>query len=256
MTFIMKRNNIKKLLKWIAVALLWLTVWQFAAAAVGKEILIPYPRAVFLTLIRLCREREFWVAVIYSLLRITAGYLSGIAAGVVGAVLSARSKVFKAVFSPVLHLVRAVPVASFIILALVWIKSAYLSVFISFLMVTPMIWSATESGIENIDVRYLEMAKIFNLSRIKTLFEVKLPFLLPSFTAAAANALGFAWKSGIAAEVICRPSGSIGRLLQDAKLYLETPAVFALTAVVALLSLILEIIIKCIAKRFINDSHR
>ena len=111
-------------------ALLWLTAWQLAAAAVDKEILIPYPRAVFLSLISLCKTSEFWVAVALSLLRITAGYLLGIAAGVTGAVFSSRFKVFKAVFSPVLHIVRAVPVASFIILALVWIKSAYLAVFI------------------------------------------------------------------------------------------------------------------------------
>lgn len=237
-------------------ALVWLTAWQLAAAAVDKEILIPYPRAVFLSLISLCKTSEFWVAVALSLLRITAGYLLGIAAGVTGAVLSSRFKVFKAVFSPVLHIVRAVPVASFIILALVWIKSAYLAVFISFLTVTPMIWSSTESGIENIDVKYLEAAKIFRLNPFKTLFEVKLTFLLPSFTASAANALGFAWKSGVAAEVICRPAGSIGRLLQDAKLYLETPNVFAVTAVVALLSLAFEIIIKRIAKRFMYDSNK
>ena len=240
-TSTMKRNNIKKILKWTAVALLWLAVWQFAAAAANKEILVPYPYAVFLTLKELCITKDFWVAVLYSMLRITSGYLSGIAVGAAGAVLSAKFSVFKAVFSPILHIVRAVPVASFIILALVWIKSAYLAVFISFLMVTPMIWSSVQSGIESIDKRYLEMAHIFKIGPVKTFF------------AACANALGFAWKSGIAAEVICRPSNSIGRLLQDAKLYLETPTVFALTAVVVLLSLILEIIIKKLAGRYLND---
>ena len=252
----MKRNNIKKILKWAAVALLWLAIWQLAAAAVGKEILVPYPYAVFLTLKSLCVTKEFWIAVLFSMLRITAGYLLGIAVGVTGAVLSSRFSVFKSVFSPVLHIVRAVPVASFIILALVWIKSAYLSVFISFLMVTPMIWSSVESGIENIDKRYLEMAHIFKIGPVKTLFQVKIPFLMPSFISACANALGFAWKSGIAAEVICRPVGSLGRLLQDAKLYLETPTVFALTAVVVLLSLALEIIIKRLAGRFLNDKFK
>ncbi len=252
-TSTMKRNNIKKILKWTAVALLWLAVWQFASAAANKEILVPYPYAVFLTLKELCITKDFWVAVLYSMLRITSGYLSGIAVGAAGAVLSAKFSVFRAVFSPILHIVRAVPVASFIILALVWIKSAYLAVFISFLMVTPMIWSSVQSGIESIDKRYLEMAHIFKIGPVKTFFQVKLPFLMPSFVAACANALGFAWKSGIAAEVICRPSNSIGRLLQDAKLYLETPTVFALTAVVVLLSLILEIIIKKLAGRYLND---
>lgn len=251
----MKRNNIKKILKWTAVSLLWLAVWQLSAAAVGQELLIPYPKAVLLTLFELGVTAEFWRAVLYSMLRITAGYILGVIIGTVGAVLSARFSVFKAIFSPVLHLIRAVPVASFIILALVWIKSAYLAVFISFLMVLPMVWTAVQSGIENIDSKYLEMAQVFGLSPVKILFEIKIPLIMPSFVASATSALGFAWKSGVAAEVICRPANSLGKLLQDAKLYLETPQVFAVTATVALLSLLLELLVKRITRRFSNANH-
>ena len=227
-------------------ALLWLAVWQLAAAAVGKELLIPYPRAVFLTLAELGKTAEFWRAVLLTMLRITAGYVSGLIIGSVCAVLSARFRVFRDFFAPILHLIRAVPVASFIILALVWIKSAYLSVFISFLMVLPMIWSNVENGIRNLDNGYAEMGRVFGLSPLKILFKIKLPLIM----------LGFAWKSGVAAEVICRPVNSIGRLLQDAKLYLETPRVFALTAVVAALSLLIELIIKRLARRYLNDKNK
>ena len=146
-------------------ALLWLAVWQLAAAAVGKELLIPYPRAVFLTLAELGKTAEFWRAVLLTMLRITAGYVSGLIIGSVCAVLSARFRVFRDIFAPILHLIRAVPVASFIILALVWIKSAYLSVFISFLMVLPMIWSNVENGIRNLDNGYAEMGRVFGLLR-------------------------------------------------------------------------------------------
>lgn len=255
-TSIMKQSKLKKIIKWTAVSLLWLAIWQLSAAAVGQELLIPYPKAAFLSLINMCAEFDFWHAVLFSMLKILAGYLLGVVAGVIGAVLSSRFSVFKAVFSPILHLVRAVPVASFIILAFVWIKSAYLSVFISFLMVVPMVWSSVESGIENIDLQYLETAKVFRLSPLKTLINIIIPFIMPPFVSSAVTALGFAWKSGIAAEVICRPEYSLGRLLQDAKLYLETPRVFALTAVVAVLSLLLEIIVKQIAGRFLNDKAR
>lgn len=249
----MKQSNVKKIIKWTAVSLLWLAIWQISAAAVGQELLIPYPKAAFLAFFQLAETADFWLAVLFSMLRIIVGYLLGVTAGVFGAVLSSRFAVFKAVFSPVLHLVRAVPVASFIILAFVWIKSAYISVFISFLMVLPMIWSSVESGIENIDRQYLEMAEIYRISPLKILIKIKIPFIMPSFIAAAVSALGFAWKSGVAAEVICRPASSLGRLLQDAKLYLETPRVFALTAVVAVLSLLLEIAVKRLARRFLND---
>lgn len=251
----MKRAEFKKILKWAAVSLFWLAVWQLAAAAVGKELLIPYPKAALFSLIEMAGTADFWRAVAFSMLRIIAGYVSGVAAGAAGAVLSARFAVFKALFSPLLHIIRAVPVASFIILAFVWIKSPYLPAFIAFLMVMPMIWTSTQSGIENLDRRYLEMAKLFGLSPLKTFFEVKLPFIMPSFTASAISALGFAWKSGVAAEVICRPEYSLGKLLQDAKLYLETPRVFAVTAVVAILSIILETAVKRAAGRFANDKH-
>ena len=249
----MKQSNVNKILKWTAVSLLWLAIWQLSAAAVGQELLIPYPKAAFLAFFQLAETADFWLAVLFSMLRIIVGYLLGVTVGAIGAVLSSRFAVFKAVFSPVLHLVRAVPVASFIILAFVWIKSAYISVFISFLMVLPMIWSSVESGIENIDRQYLEMAEIYRISPLKILIKIKIPFIMPSFIAAAVSTLGFAWKSGVAAEVICRPASSLGRLLQDAKLYLETPRVFALTAVVAVLSLLLEIAVKRLARRFLND---
>lgn len=249
------RNNFKKILKNAAVLLLWLAVWQLAAAAADKEILIPRPAAAFSALLEMLPTQKFLKAVLFSLLRICAGYAAGIAIGFIGGLLSYKIAVFRAVFSPVLHLVRAVPVASFIILALVWIKSSYLPVFICFLMVLPIIWLNVESGMAQIDRRYLEVARIYRFSPLKTLLRVQLPFLLPSFAAAATTALGFAWKSGVAAEVICRPEGSLGGMLQDAKLYLETPQVFALTAVVALLSLLLERLMKRALRRFGNDKN-
>lgn len=222
----------------------------------GQRIAYSLPARGFFNIGRAWKNSRILARVLLSVLRITAGYLSGLIVGAVCAVLSVRFRIFRDIFAPVLHLIRAVPVASFIILALVWIKSAYLSVFISFLMVLPMIWSNVENGILNLDKGYIELGKVFGLSPIKILFKIKLPLILPSFAAAAVNALGFAWKSGVAAEVICRPVNSIGRLLQDAKLYLETPRVFALTAVVAVLSLFIELIIKRLAGRYLNDKNK
>ena len=113
-----------------------------------------------------------------------------------------------------------------------------------------MIWSTMKSGLDNIDGKYLELAKVYKLDNIKTFFEIKLPFILPSLISTALTALGFAWKSGVAAEVICRPANSLGNMLQEAKIYIETAEVFAITAVVAILSIILEKIIKAVVRRY------
>ncbi|MBR4086996.1 MAG: ABC transporter permease subunit, partial [Clostridia bacterium] len=149
---------------------------------------------------------------------------------------------------PLLHLIRSVPVASFIILALVWIHTPWLPVFISFLMVLPLFWGNIRTGMAQTDTKELEMGKVLGLSRGKIWKRIRLPALKPYFRSACITGLGFAWKSGVAAEVICRPDLSLGDLLQSAKLQLETPTVFALTIVIAILSLLLELALNALWK--------
>ena len=177
------------------------------------------------------------------------GFLAAVAAGCAAAVLTARFSLARALLAPVLHIVRAAPVASFIILALVWFRTDVLPLFIAFLMVVPVVWANVEKGIRATDPTLLEMARVYRFGRLKTLLRVQLPSVMPYFLAACTTGLGFAWKSGIAAEVICRPGLSIGRQLQDAKIYLETPEVFAWTATVVALSILLEKGLLRLAKR-------
>jgi NitT/TauT family transport system permease protein len=184
------------------------------------------------------------------LIRIVSGFIGGIIFGSISAVLTTRFRLADMLISPMLRIIRATPVASFIILALVWIKTGRLPAFISFLMVVPVVWSNVEKGIRQTDIKLLEMAKVFRLGRLKTLVSIRIPSVMPYFMAACTTGMGLAWKSGIAAEVISRPDLSIGKQLQNAKIYLETPEVFALTITVVLLSIMLEKILVVTASRF------
>ena len=107
-------------------------------------------------------------------------------------------------------------------------------------MVTPIAWANVREGILAVDAQLLEMAEVFRLPRAKKLRHVYLPSVLPQWLAACTTGFGFAWKSGVAAEVIARPALSIGRNLYESKLYLNTEELFAWTAMVVLLSMLLE----------------
>ena len=250
-TSIMKQS--KSIIKTVITATFWLAVWQLISMAVGLDILVPSPITTLLALFDMAKTGGFYLAVLYSLFRIIVGFALGVIFGVLGAVLSVRFSIFKMLTSPILRLIRAVPVASFIILTLVWIKSNNLPIFICFLMVLPIIWDNVESGISSADKKLIEMGKVYGLADNEILSKIKIPLIMPSFISALMTSLGFAWKSGIAAEVICKPLNSLGGMLQDSKVYLETPRVFALTAVVALLSLLLETLIKKAIRRFTYD---
>lgn len=229
-----------KIFKGAAAAVFWLAAWQLLYFGVGSDILIASPLTVLKTLLDFIQKGEFWASVGLSLVRIFAGFLVGTAAGVLIAVLCSKVKIADLLLSPVLRVIRATPVVSFIILAWVWLARGFIPVFITFLMVMPIVWEGVYTGISQIPKGYLELAAVYKLGFGKRLFKIYIPSVLPFFRGAAVTALGLAWKSGIAAEVIVQPVFSIGSGLYDAKIYLETGEMFAWTTVVIIFSVILE----------------
>lgn len=257
MLSIMKdKVRLKRLVRGVAVAAFWLALWWIAAVNVQQELLLPTPPLVLETLGKLVASALFWKAVALSLLRIAGGFLAAVIAGVLLAVLCRMLPLLQAVFSPLLHCMRAVPVASFIILTLVWVHVEAVPILISFLMVLPIVFVNIQEGISQTDKQLLEMAKTYRLPLRRVIRYLYVPSTLPFLITACVNGLGFAWKSGIAAEVICRPDFSIGRQLQSAKLLLETPEVFAWTAVVVVLSLLFEKLFLMITSRIKGGNCR
>lgn len=182
----------------ILAVLFWIAIWQFASMYLKQEILLASPVSVVRKLFELSFTGNFWQSVGFSFVRIVTGFLLAMFLGIFLAVLAYWSKTVEILIAPVIAVVKSTPVASFIILCLIWIPSRNLSVFISFLMV------------------------------------------LPYFLSACRLSLGMCWKAGVAAEVIGVPSGSIGEKLYNAKIYLNTPDLFAWTIVIIVISFVFE----------------
>ena len=219
---------------------LWLLIWQLAAMAVGKEILLVSPVRTLVRLGEILLLRSFWTSVLYTLSRIALGFLLASLAGILLAILAAGFRRVREFLAPFMLTIRTIPVASFIIVALIWFSSRKLSVLISFLMVLPIIYTNVLDGILHTDPELLEMASVFRIPLLRRILYVYLPEVMPFFRAGCTLALGLCWKSGVAAEVIGTPPGSIGEKLQRAKVYLETPDLFAWTLVIILVSLAFE----------------
>ena len=229
----------KKLLAAGAVVF-WIIVWQIAAMAVGKSLLLASPVEVVERLASLVRDQQFWQSILYSTSRIMLGFICGMTTGVIFAVLAGKFVFFEKLFAPLISAVKAVPVASFTILALIWVTSAQLSVLITFLIAVPIAYSNIFEGIRSLDGKLTVMADIFRVSASRRFVGIYLSQVMPHFRSAAKLAVGMCWKSGVAAEVIGIPKGSIGRELYNSKVYLETADLFAWTLVIIILSIITE----------------
>lgn len=226
----------------LAVAAFWLVVWIVLCFIVNRTLLmpLPYPWDVARALGGLIVRSDFWIDVGYSLVRILFGFSLAVVVGAVLAVLTARFQLLHTVFAPLMSVIRSVPVASFIFLAFLWIAPNTMPVFIAFLMVLPLVWENIRQGILQTDRGLLEMTRVFRLGRRQRWWMVWYPSIRPYWQSALSIGFGFAWKSGVAAEVICTTGHSIGAQIAASKMALDYAEVFASTVVVVVLSVVLE----------------
>ena len=225
-----KRGTIPAAVRVILPAVFWIGIWWALSAIVNREVLIPSPPAVFLHLLSLLRTADFYLSVLFSVLRVTAGFALGLAAGCLFGALCAGNGWIDALMFPFMSVVRATPVASFIILALVWVNRD----------MVPVLIGNVREGIRKTDRGLLEMARVFQIGAKKTWTKIRIPSVLPYLFAGIKTSIGLSWKAGVAAEVLSIAALSIGKYLYQSKVYLETADMFAWTLVVILLSILIE----------------
>lgn len=218
----------------------WLLVWVILSRIIQNKILLVGPVETLQALGRLLFTGSFWNACLGTILRIAFGYLAGMLLGILLAAFSAGRSWLEEVLAPVITLMKAVPVASVVVIFLIWWGSDNLAVAISFFMAFPNFYLNTLEGIRSTDKNLLEMAKVFSMPARNRFFYIYRPTLRPFWDSAIKLSVGMSWKAGVAAEVIGLPERAIGEQLYMSKIYLETDKVFAWTLVIILLSQLFE----------------
>lgn len=239
-----------------AVALLWLGIWAIAAYRVGYDYILPSPLSVLKSFFAVMTEKDFFVTVACSILRVLGGFALGTALGLIEAFLSYFLLPLKVFFSPMIKIVRATPVASFILIAVLWIPSNLVPVFISFLTVFPIVYVNVLTGLENTDEKLCEMVVAYRLPIFKRLIFLYAPSSLPYLAGACMTSLGLAWKSGVAAEVLSITKRSIGEKLYLSNIHFESAELLAWTVTVILLNVGMEALIKLIAAKIKKHTRR
>ena len=241
----MKKDVLTRILAVLAA----LAVWQLAAMSVGSRILLATPWQALGRLLALLPTAGLWRTVGCSFVRIAGGFLLALALGTALALAAYRRRMVETLLRPYVVVIKSVPVASFIILALIWMRTSALPLFISFLMVFPILYTNVLAGIRSADRELLEMARVFRVPWLRQARCILLPAAEPFLLAGSAAALGMSWKAGVAAEVIGVVGGSIGEKLYEAKIYLQTGDLLAWTAVIVALSALFERAVLALLRR-------
>ena len=221
----------------------WILVWQIIAMVVDSNLLLASPYEVVRSLCYWLSQVEFYQAILNSTLRILIGFTIGAVVASVLSMLQYRYPWIDAWISPLMHLVQTIPVASFIILVLIWYPSQYLSMIITGLMVLPLLYIQLCNGLNHLDRGLNDVSTIFHVHGFNHLRFIVAPQLLPWLSTGLTMGISLCFKAGIAAELIGLPDHSLGSYLYQAKIFLASADLLAYTAVIVVLSILIRYLI-------------
>lgn len=244
----MKISIIRKSRK-IIILIFWILIWELCSLFVNQILFLPSPLVVFKVLMSLIGDAYFWKSIFYSMARVILGLFLSIVIGIIIGIAAGLNKFIEELLNPLIICIKATPIMSIIILALVWFKSDYVSVFTTILTCFPIIYTNVLQGIKSVDIKLIQMANIYKVKKKYIIKDIYLPSIKHYIVSGILMCLGLGFKVSISSEVLSTPKYSIGLNLLNSKSMLETAELFAWTIVVILLSYIFETVFKKYIKR-------
>ncbi|AEB76298.1 ABC transporter permease [Clostridium botulinum] len=239
------KGFITKASKKTLILIFWLLVWEIFSLFINNQILFPSPNRVLKSLYELILQEYFWRCIVNSIIRVILGLLISILLGMLLGIFSGLNRSLEEVLIPIITTIKAIPVMSIIIIALVWFKASNVSIFTTVLICLPIIYTNVIEGIKSSDIKLIHMAKVYKVKKRYLIREFYIPSIRNYAISGILMCLGLAWKVSVASEVLSTPKYSIGLNLLNSKTTLETEELFAWTIVVVMLSLLFELIFRC-----------
>ena len=229
--------------------LVWIGIWQAGSAGLGSSLLLASPLQVARHLIGMLQKGQTWQIMVNSTAFVLLGFTLSLLLAVPCAVAAYHCPFFRRLTMPPVRAMRSVPVASFIILALVFISSKYLSILIAFTVSFPLFFIELLAALGNRDRALAEVSVVFGIPWPERVWRIDLPQILPGLSTSCRTATGVCWKAAVAAEIIGIPRHSIGEQMHMAKLYLDTAELFSWTVLILLLSALFEYAVQWLIRK-------
>lgn len=239
----------KKITIKLIILMFWLLLWELSSLFVNNPLLLPSPIEVLKVLAVLIDKPYFWRSIFSSIFRVMVGLLLSISIGILAGITSGLINFIEELLEPLIVVIKATPVMSIIILALVWFRSSNVVIFTTILICFPIIYTNVLQGIKAVNIQLIQMANVYNVKNRYIIKDIYLPSIKHYIVSGVLMCLGIGWKVSVASEILSTPKYSIGLNLLNAKSTLETAELFAWTIVVVLLSFTFEFVFKYYVKK-------
>ncbi|MBQ0040940.1 MAG: ATP-binding cassette domain-containing protein [Clostridiales bacterium] len=235
------KNNWKK---WSLIAVFWLVLWEVLALIVGNTLLLPGPMDTVRALAALLVDGTFYMDALATIGRCLAAMVLALIAGTLLSICAYKWHWVRDVLSLPVSLFKTIPIMAVAIYMILLMSAGSVPVLVCWIMCFPIVYTNLLAGLDSMDVKLLEMAKIYKIEGSKLVRWVYMPSLYPHFRSAMSLVAGMSWKAIVTAEVLSIPQLSLGYELMNAKYYLTTDRLFAYVVVLILISVVFERLIK------------
>lgn len=225
----------------------FMLIWEsFCRLGFIEPIFLPAPSLIVLRGVKMIDQGTLFVHVLASTRRVMVGFLVSSLIAIPFGIFLGSSRKVKAVFDPLISLLRPLPSMSWIPISLLWLgiteTQKYSIVFMgSFAPSLLYIIEATRS----IDPILISAAQNLGASRWDVMKEVILPGALPQIIAGLKVMLGIAWTCIISAELVAAEEG-LGFLIMNAKEYFQTDTIFLGMLLISLTVIVIDVTFRMI----------
>ena len=195
--------------------------------------------------------QETYLILLSSLSRVMLSLLVGIFLGCFFGILAGFNAFVHKLLMPLVSIITATPVVSFIIILFMYVKDASMvPVICGILLCFPIIYNNVLHGYKMVSDELINMSKVYRVPVVRRITKLYIPSTMPYVFAGVLTSIGICWKATIAAELIGIINHSIGLQLYNGKVLLEYDHVFAWT----LLIVVCSVLIHNLTQHIINSS--
>lgn len=222
-----------------AILCMWL-VWIIAWAVVDDGYVIPSFTETFSQFCLLIVSADFWAAFGMTLARSVYSWLISLAVAILIASVCTLFPAVRRFVSPFVTVFRTVPTMAVTLMLLIWSSPRVAPSIVAFLMIFPIAYNQLMAAFDDVDKRLIDMLKVYHVPFSKRLFKVYIPQILPPILSQIGANLSLTLKVIISAEVMCSTFNSLGGLINQANVFLNTAQMFALTISAVIVGGLLE----------------
>jgi len=240
-SFIIKKA--KKILLSTTGFLVVFLIWSYYSQQFNPLIL-PSPIDTFDSFIDIYKSGDLFVNILITVKRTIIGYGLAFGVGFILALILNKYRILYTVFRPIITVIQTTPPVIWLALAVIWfgIADDLTPIFLIFVVTLPIIFVNIFEGLQNIDNKLIEMARVYNIKKDQVFYDIYIPSLVPYIFSALSIGSAFAWKSTIFAEFLGSNSG-VGFALSMANSNLNTDKLFAWAIILIILMLLVEYLI-------------